>query len=254
MAAFPVNGARTTAGKAAGPFIGAFHDHGFLSAESRSNASGIMPVHRRMQREAGCPHERYDRLPFSCPSDQALGMYGPLPLACQEIIGNQNGVISRKQALAAGLGPDVIVRLVGSGRLRPMWRGVYSVFNAQSTRGAELWAAVLHAGPGAVLSHQTAAEMQGLSDEPSSLIHVTIPEARRVEPVGGIVIHRSGRVQSARHPVLLPPRTRIEESVLDLVQQATTFDRAFAWAAVACQRRLTRADLIAIAMDDRKKL
>jgi hypothetical protein len=54
--------------------------------------------------------------------------------------------------------------------------------------------------------------------------------------------------------VLMPPRTRIEETVLDLVQQSGTFERAFGWAAAACQRRLTRAELIIAALDQRSRL
>ena len=43
------------------------------------------------------------------------------------------------------------------------------------TRDALLWAAVLAAGPGAQLSHETAAEINRLTDRPSPFIHVTIP-------------------------------------------------------------------------------
>jgi len=43
----------------------------------------------------------------------------------------------------------------------------------------------------------------------------------------GIVVHRSTRLAEAVHPSLLPSRTRIEETLLDLAQQATTFDAAF---------------------------
>jgi very-short-patch-repair endonuclease len=62
------------------------------------------------------------------------------------------------------------------------------------------------------------------------------------------------RLDNARHPSLLPPRTRIEETVLDLVQQAADFDAAFDWACRAGQRRLTKADLLASAMTRRNRL
>jgi len=112
---------------------------------------------------------------------------------------------------------------------------------------------VHRAGPGAVLSHQTAAELFGLADGPSPLIHLTIPACRRVGSIPGAVIHRSRRLELARHPALLPPRTRIEETVLDLVQQAETFDRAFDWICRACQRRLTTAGRLASSLDMRSK-
>ena len=105
-----------------------------------------------------------------------------------------------------------------------------------------------------MLSHQTAAELFRLIDQPSSLIHVTVPAPRHIDRVTGIVIHRSARLDDARHPSLLPPRTRIEETVLDLVEQAAGFDAAFDWACRACQRRLTKADLLASAMTRRTRL
>ena len=50
-----------------------------------------------------------------------------------------------------------------AGRWQVMHRGVYAAFNGTATRRAELWGALLRAGPDAVLSHQTAAELYGLT-------------------------------------------------------------------------------------------
>jgi hypothetical protein len=177
-----------------------------------------------------------------------------LPRACLEIIDQQNGVISRAQALASGIDPDMIGRLVRGGRWQRLQRGVYSAFTGPPNRDALLWSAVQRAGPGAVLSHQTAAELFRLTDTRSSLIHVTIPVTRRSGPVSGVVIHRSRRVADARHPALQPPRTRIEDTVIDLVDQSASLDMVLALACAACQRRLTRADLLLRAMSARKKL
>jgi hypothetical protein len=150
--------------------------------------------------------------------------------------------------------PDVIDRLLRSERWQRLHAGSYAVFTGPPSREAMLWAAFHRSGPGAVLSHLTAAELFRLTDRPSSLIHVTIPHSRRVERIPGVVIHRSVRVLDARHPVLLPPRTRVEETVLDLVQDAITAEEAFVWACAACQRRLTTAERIAYAITRRKKL
>ena len=177
-----------------------------------------------------------------------------LPPACRDLVDLQSGVISRQQALLGGMDPDVVARLVRSGRWQRLRRGSYAVFTGTPPREAQLWAALHSAGPGAVLSHQTAAELFRLVDQPSSLIHVTVPAPRHIDRATGLVIHRSARLDAARHPSLLPPRTRIEETVLDLVQQAAVFDAAFDWACRACQRRLTKAELLASAMARRNKL
>jgi Transcriptional regulator, AbiEi antitoxin len=176
-----------------------------------------------------------------------------VPSACRDLVELQRGVISRRQALHAGMGPDDIGRLLRSGRWQCLQRGAYAVFTGEAPREAVLWAMVHRAGPGATLSHQTAAELFGLTDGPSSLIHVTIPAVRRVGTIPGAVIHRSGRLELARHPTLLPPRTRIEETVLDLVEQAETFERAFDWVCRACQQRITTAGRVSGSLGMRKK-
>jgi hypothetical protein len=177
-----------------------------------------------------------------------------LPPACRDAAVLQGGVISREQAILGGLSPDAIDWLLRSGRWQRLQRGAYAVFTGEPPREAALWAMVHRAGPGAVLSHQTAAELFKLADDPSTLVHLTIPAGRQAGRIPGAVVHRSRRLERARHPVLLPPRTRIEETVLDLVQQAATFERAFDWACRACQRRLTTTDHLRDALSLRGKI
>jgi hypothetical protein len=98
---------------------------------------------------------------------------------------------------------------------------------------------VLYAEPGAVLSHQTAAALASVIDVPGDLIHVSIPADRRVSPTPGLVLHISRRAREAVHPARLPPQTRIEETVLDLVDAAQTVDGAVGWITRALGRRLT---------------
>ena len=174
--------------------------------------------------------------------------------AFDELTETQRGIVSRKQAIACGLTPDAIDWLIMSGRWQSLRRGVYAAFTGELTREAVLWAALHRAGTGAVLSHQTAAALFKITDKQSSLVHVTIPTSRRVVGCDGMVVHRSARLAETRHPSLLPPRTRIEETVLDLIAQAATFDAAFATACAACQRRLTTPSRLATAMTRRKKL
>jgi predicted transcriptional regulator of viral defense system len=89
------------------------------------------------------------------------------------------------------------------------------------------------------LSFYTAAELYGLVAEPGDLIHVTVPRNQRIRPISGAVIHYSEHLDQSRHPALLPPRTRIEDTVLDLAQVAPSFDDAFDWLCRAVGRRLT---------------
>jgi hypothetical protein len=145
---------------------------------------------------------------------------------------------------------------VRSGRWQRLQRGVYATFSGDPGRETILWAALLRAGPDAVLSHQTAAERHGLVDEPSPLITMTVPASKRPARVkiSGIIIHRSDAILRTRHPAMLPPCTRVEDTVLDLIETAATFDDAYTWICRAIGRRRTTADRIRIAMDARKKM
>jgi putative AbiEi antitoxin of type IV toxin-antitoxin system len=177
-----------------------------------------------------------------------------MPAQAQELADSQAGVISRQQALNCGISADTIGRNVRLGRWQMLHRGIYTLYTGEPGRQSRLWAAVLSAGTDAALSHQTAAELGGLSDRRTCPIHVTIPESRRIKPVRGLVVHRSSRIVAAVHPALRPPRTRIEETALDLVDAATDFDGAFGVMAAACQRRLTTPRLLTEAMERRHRV
>jgi len=81
-----------------------------------------------------------------------------------------------------------------TGAWQQVYPGVYATFTGQLTRDAQLWAALLVSGPGAQLSHETAAEIHHLIDRQSPLIHVTIPAERRVRPPSGVAIHTSSHL------------------------------------------------------------
>lgn len=170
------------------------------------------------------------------------------------LLHQQANVITRQQALAAGLTSKAIRSRLAAGRWQRLQHGVYATFTGPPARAAQLWAAVLRAGPEAVLSHQTAAEIQGLAAKAARLIHVTVPSGARIVPPRGAMVHYSGRLDQARHPVLLPPRTRLEETVLDLVDGAATLDEAVSILAQALGKRLTTAPLLLGALETRTRL
>ena len=170
---------------------------------------------------------------------------------------DQARVAGRPQVLRAGISRNAVRRRLWSGRWQRLHRGVYATFSGPRPRHAELWAALLRAGPGATLSHHTAAELHGLTDTHSDQIHVTVPATRnpaRRRKIAGLVIHRSSRIDVARHPALSPPRTRVEDTVLDLVEAARDFDEAFAWLCRAIGRRRTTPPLLAAALAARKRM
>ena len=162
--------------------------------------------------------------------------------------------MSRSQALQAGLSADMIKFRVRSGWWQPVHRGVYLTFTGTPGHSAQLWAALLGAGPGAILSHETAAELQRLSDKPAHSIHVTVPWQRRIKPVAGVSLHRSTRAGEIVLGYSNPPLTRVEDTVLDLAQTAAAFDEVCGWVTRAFARDLTDAARLRAAMGQRPRL
>jgi Protein of unknown function (DUF559) len=166
-------------------------------------------------------------------------MYDELPRKLRDVAELQRGVVSWSQATEAGLGAGLIRSRVRRRQWQRLHRGVYAVFSGEIGREPILWAAVLAAGEGAALSHKSAAELWELTDEPDEIVHVTVPWERRIDRIPGVVIHRSSRIARAVHPALTPPRTRVEETILDLVDTAETVDEVIGWVSRGIGRRLT---------------
>jgi very-short-patch-repair endonuclease len=148
---------------------------------------------------------------------------------------------------------DAIDARLASGRWRRLTVGVLATFSGPLSRAARLWAAVLATGPATMLSHYTAAELWGIAPEAAE-IHVCVPANRRVTAPAGVVVHRSRNFARACHPALSPPRTRVEDTVLDLAECSADLDSALAWPIRAVTARLTTTDRLLAATDTRSRL
>jgi hypothetical protein len=177
-----------------------------------------------------------------------------LPPQLRSAAESQAGVVTSAQAARAGLSRNAVRARVRTGRWQSLHRGVYATFSGHPSRDAVLWAAVLYAGPGAMLSHRTAAEVARLADAPSEPIHITVSADRRVLPARGIVIHVSARASQRLHPARLPPQTRVEDTALDLADAARTIDDAIGWVTSALGRRLTTQDRLRAALAQRPRV
>ncbi len=179
------------------------------------------------------------------------------PITWPELADFQSQVVSCRQARGYGISRKTAAGRVRSGAWQRLQRGTYATFSGGAPREARLWAALLRAGAGAVLSHETAAEIHGLADKPSGKIHVTVPASRnpaRLGDISGVIIHRSRNVVSQPLPPWQLPRTPIAETVLDLVGASKTFDDAYSWLSRATGRQLTTASMIRDALAARNRL
>ena len=187
-------------------------------------------------------------------SGTLTAMARDLPTPLHELIELQCRVLTAGQALKAGMSRSEIRSRLKQARWQCLYPGVYATFSGEPGRMATLWGAVLSAGPGAVLSYQSAAELEKLLDTPWPVVHVTIPDARRVAKHDGLIIHRSALAVRSKHPLRLPPRTRIEDTVLDLAGQAETLDQAIGWLTKALGKGLTTRSKLRAAMAARARI
>jgi very-short-patch-repair endonuclease len=115
------------------------------------------------------------------------GHVRPSDLRIRELAAGQHGVVTARQLRHLGLGARGVRHRAAAGRLDRLHRGIYAV--ERPRRESHWMAAVLACGPGAALSHRSAAALWGLHRDRDA-IDVTVPQGqRRVRP--GLVAHRS---------------------------------------------------------------
>jgi len=149
-----------------------------------------------------------------------------------ELAGRQHGVVSSRQLRALGYSRSAVARMVRRGRLHQMFHGVYAVGHRDVSELGRCLAAVLAGGPGAVLSHGSAAWLWGLVRSGPRPLHVTAPSpraARRAPGADEIRLHR------ARH--LTPADVAVEQGIPVTAVPRTLLDLA----ATAPRHRLDRA-------------
>ncbi len=164
-------------------------------------------------------------------------------LAIAELATRQHGVISRSQLIDLGLTAAAIDSRLRRGRLLPIHPGVYAVGHRDVRREGRWWAAVLAAGPGAALSHISAAGLWGLL-RPSPTVHISVPGRTGSLRLDGVVAHRPRSLPAdevVEHDVL--PTTTVARTLVDLaaVTRETDLERA-----VEQAEKLSRFDLVAV--------
>jgi hypothetical protein len=126
-------------------------------------------------------------------------------MTLDNLLAQQAGVISRDQALAAGLSRDTVDRRVKSRRWQPLYPGVYLAadrrFGPAGSRGPEVRvrAALLWAGAGAHLCGRAAAWWYGMAAEPPPVVGVCVDPRRRLRRrPGAEVVRRELVAQDCR--------------------------------------------------------
>jgi very-short-patch-repair endonuclease len=155
----------------------------------------------------------------------------------------QHGVFTLEQLRTLGLTASAVRKRKATGRLHRVHRGVYSLAPSEllSARGRYM-SAVLACGPGAVLSHRSAADLLDLRRTDRRRIDVTIPGRER-RRVAGIDVHRSQTLTTADFTTVDGiPCTTIPRTIVDLGAVLPTR---------AVERAIEQADVLEV-LDYRK--
>lgn len=129
----------------------------------------------------------------------------------RRLASQQFGRIAWRQLRELGVAKTMISDWAKQGYLRPNLPGVYAVGHDAPSIEGELAAAVLYAGPGAMLSHATAAWWYGLIERPPVAIHVSTP--RRCKSRGQVIVHERRNCERVSHnglPVTTPSQTLLD--------------------------------------------
>jgi very-short-patch-repair endonuclease len=145
----------------------------------------------------------------------------------------QHGVVSRAQLREAGLSDAAITRRSEAGRLHVVHRGVYSVGHTVLGRHGRWMAAVLAGGPGAVLSHASAAALWEI--RPSAAVVIDVTTRRTGRKRAGLRIHG---------PRALPPgEVTVRDGIPVTTAARTLLDRAAVLQRRALERALDEAEI-----------
>jgi predicted transcriptional regulator of viral defense system len=135
-----------------------------------------------------------------------------------------DGLLTSKEARAAGIQDSVLVRLAQRGRLERMTRGVYRIAHYPSDRLAQyreavLWAKASQGPENIALSHETALLVYGLSDANPSRVNLTVPTSARLRRKcpEWVAIHRANLSPQdiGEHEGL--PVTSVSRSIMDVL-------------------------------------
>jgi len=144
----------------------------------------------------------------------------------------QHGVIARVQLLRIGIGRGAIEKQLARRLLVPLHRGVYAVGHRRLRIEGRWLAAVLAAGPGAVLSHRDAAALHGIRKPPESKkLTVTARGDVQATPALWVFARRAladeDRAIVCGIPVTSPARTLVDLApILTVAQLQATLGEA----------------------------
>ena len=150
----------------------------------------------------------------------------------------QSGVVTLSQAADLGVGPWAARRLATT-QWQRMAPGVFHLGLGPPSWHAQAWAGLLIGGPRARIAGTSAAYLHGLEREAPTTVEVLVPIDRQVRDRWPWTFRRERSGVRDPRSVGALSRTTVEDTVLDLVDQATTAGEVQGLVAHAVQQRRT---------------
>jgi hypothetical protein len=132
------------------------------------------------------------------------------------LAGRQFGRISTDQLVRVGVSSTTVARWTATGYLHPALPAVYAVGHRAPSVEGNLAAALLYGGPGAMLSHATAAWWFALIDRRPPTIEISTE--RRCVSLPDVRVHDRRELDRTWHNDL--PSTRVAQTLLDFAATA----------------------------------
>jgi predicted transcriptional regulator of viral defense system len=157
--------------------------------------------------------------------NQTLESAAPDRARLFEIASEQGGYFTAEEAGACGFSRALLSHHVKSGRFTRVRRGLYRFREYPSSPREHMLAAWLAVGKeAAVVSHDSALDVLGLSDVIPDAVHLTVPRSRRNLPsIPGVKIHTTGRPLKPGDRVMRDGMavTSATRSILDAAEAGT---------------------------------
>lgn len=148
-------------------------------------------------------------------------MAGNQPDALSVLISKQDHLVSRKQALAAGLSINALRHRLRPGGPWSVWLpGVYRTETGTPTQAQREIAALLYGGPHAVLTGAVALHHYRLPAPESAVVDILIPARSQHQSISYVRIHRTTRmpelVYGPPNRMCAPPARAVADAVRGL--------------------------------------
>jgi hypothetical protein len=168
----------------------------------------------------------------------------------------QDGVLSRRQVLDAGLTDVDIERRLRRRECARIHPGVYLEHTGPPTWNQRAWAAVLFYWPAALAGSSALAiqEVRGFEPKAGAPIEVSVDRDRRVVRQLGIVVRQHARFDTLCQMQLEPPRQRLEHAALGVASGKAGLDRSVGVLADLVQQGRTTPRRLLDALRERPRL